>query len=261
MKISGSGNDFVLINNLNGKIKNRKVLARMLCRQKFGIGADGTIFLEKSKKADYRMRIFNPDGSEAEMCGNGLRCFIRFIHEEKISRKKSFLIETLAGIYQTHLKYPAVSISMFLIDKPELNISLDVDGEKITAHLLNTGVPHTVIFTQDIENVPVKKFGPLIRYHSRFQPAGTNVDWVQVLDRHHGKVRTYERGVEDETLACGTGIVASVLCGAMFEKFENPVEITAASGEKLKVSFSKDFSEIFFEGSTKLIFEGRWIDR
>lgn len=261
MKITGSGNDFVLFNNLDRKIRNRRKLAINVCRYKYGIGADGAIFLEQSKKADYRMRIFNSDGSEAEMCGNGLRCLVRFIYEQKISRKKSFLIETLAGIYRTKLNYPDVSISMFLLKKPELNLMVDINGEKIELHLLNTGVPHAVIFVDDIDKIDVKKYGPAIRYHKVFQPAGTNVDWLQIIDKHHGKVRTYERGVEDETLACGTGIVASVLCGAMFEKFASPVEIVARSGEKLKVDFSPDFSEIFFEGGTRLIFEGQWIDR
>ncbi|MCX7705868.1 MAG: diaminopimelate epimerase [bacterium] len=261
MKISGSGNDFVLFNNLDGRIKNRKNLAVHVCKYKYGIGADGAIFLEKSRKADYRMRIFNSDGSEAEMCGNGLRCLIRFIHEQKISRKKSFLIETLAGIYKTKIDYPDVSISMFLVKKPELNLTVEIEGKSIMLHSLNTGVPHAIIFVEDIEKIDVKKYGPLIRYHTIFQPFGTNVDWVQVIDKHHGKIRTYERGVEDETLACGTGIVAGVICGAMFEKFISPVEIIARSGEKLHVSFSPDFSQIYFKGGTKLIFEGQWINR
>jgi diaminopimelate epimerase len=261
MKITGSGNDFVLLNNLDGKIRNRSKLAIELCRYKYGIGADGAIFLEKSRKADYKMRIFNSDGSEAEMCGNGLRCLIRFIHEQKISKKTSFLIETLAGIYETHFNKPEVSIRMFLVKEPRLNVSVDVEGEKILLHMLNTGVPHAVIITDDIDNAPVVKYGKLIRYHRIFQPSGTNVDWLEIIDKHHGRVRTYERGVEDETLACGTGIVASVLCGAMLGKFTSPVEIVARSGEKLTVSFSDDFKEIFFKGGTRVIFEGKWINR
>ncbi len=150
---------------------------------------------------------------------------------------------------------------MFLLKEPQLNINLDVEGESVIVHQINTGVPHAVIFVDDIEKISVKKYGPLIRYHKFFAPSGTNVDWLQVIDSHHGKVRTYERGVEDETLACGTGIVASVISGAIFGKFESPVEIEARSGEKLKVSFTKDFSKIFFEGGTKLVFQGKWIDR
>ncbi|HOL49600.1 MAG TPA: diaminopimelate epimerase [bacterium] len=261
MKITGSGNDFVMFNNLDGKIENRRKLAIEVCRFKYGIGADGAIFLEKSKKADFKMRIFNSDGSEAEMCGNGLRCLIRFIHEQKISRKRKLSIETLAGIYNTSFHNPGVSIRMFLVEKPALHKVVEIDGEKLVVHSLNTGVPHAVIPVENVKNVDVKKYGPLVRYHKIFQPAGTNVDWLEVRDSHHGKVRTYERGVEDETLACGTGIVASVLCGAMLGKFTSPVEIEARSGEKLKVAFSKDFNEIFFEGGTKLVFEGNWINR
>ncbi|HOK80764.1 MAG TPA: diaminopimelate epimerase, partial [bacterium] len=154
-----------------------------------------------------------------------------------------------------------VSIRMFLVEKPKLNQLIELNGENIVVHWLNTGVPHAVIPVRNVESVDVPTLGRLIRNHKMFQPAGTNVDWLEVIDSHHGKVRTYERGVEDETLACGTGIVASVLCGAMLEKFISPVEIEARSGEKLKVTFSRDFSEIFFEGATKLIFEGRWINR
>ncbi|HOL34903.1 MAG TPA: diaminopimelate epimerase [bacterium] len=261
MKITGSGNDFVLFNNLDGKITNRRKLAIEVCRFKYGVGADGAIFLEKSKKADFKMRIFNSDGSEAEMCGNGLRCLIRFIHEQKVSKKKQLSIETIAGIYSTRFNNPDVSIRMFLVEKPKLNQLIELNGENIVVHWLNTGVPHAVIPVRNVESVDVPTLGRLIRNHKMFQPAGTNVDWLEVIDSHHGKVRTYERGVEDETLACGTGIVASVLCGAMLEKFISPVEIEARSGEKLKVTFSRDFSEIFFEGATKLIFEGRWINR
>ncbi|MCM8815427.1 MAG: diaminopimelate epimerase, partial [Candidatus Omnitrophica bacterium] len=180
---------------------------------------------------------------------------------QKISRKKSFLIETRAGTYETGLNFPDVYIKMFLINKPEFNRTMKIDEETFPVHSLNTGVPHAVIFVNNVDNVDVKKYGPIIRNHEIFQPAGTNVDWVQIMDAHHGKIRTYERGVEDETLACGTGIVAGVICGAMLGKFISPVEIIARSGEKLRVSFKKDFTEIFLEGGTKLVFEGRWIDR
>lgn len=261
MKITGSGNDFVLFNNLNKKIRNRKKLTIQVCRTKYGIGADGAIFLESSRNADYKMRIFNPDGSEAEMCGNGLRCLVRFIHEQKISRKKSFLIETLAGTYKTYINNTDVSIEMFLVKKPQFHLKVELDGYETSLHFINTGVPHAVILVDNVEDIDVKKYGPLIRYHKIFQPSGTNVDWLQVINRHCGKIRTYERGVEDETLACGTGIVASVLCAAMLDRFSNPVVIEARSGEKLSVSFSEDFSQIFFKGKTKLIFEGKWINR
>ncbi len=261
MKITGSGNDFVLFNNLNRKIKNRRQVAIQVCKPKYGIGADGAIFLERSKKTDYRMRIFNPDGSEAEMCGNGLRCLVRFIHEQKLSGKKSFLIETLAGTYKTFINGPDVSIEMFLIKKPQFNIRVDLDGNEIIAHLINTGVPHAVIIVDNVEDIDVRKYGPLIRHHRIFQPSGANVDWLQVINKHCGKIRTYERGVEDETLACGTGIVAGVLCAAMLGRFSSPVKIEARSGEKLSVLFSKDFSQIFFKGKTRLIFEGKWINR
>jgi len=261
MKITGSGNDFVLFNNLTQNIKNRRHLAIQVCKPKYGIAADGAIFLEKSKKADYRMRIFNPDGSEAEMCGNGLRCLIRFIHEENLSQKRTFFIETGAGIYKTLIDGVDVSVEMFIVGEPRFNIDVKSDKKKFIVHLVNTGVPHVIIIVDNIENIDVKKYGPLIRYHKIFQPAGVNVDWLQIVNRHLGKIRTYERGVEAETLACGTGIVASVICAAKLGKFSSPVRIQARSGEKLTVSFLNDFSQILFRGKTKLIFEGQWINR
>ena len=259
-KITGSGNDFVVVNNQNGRIRNRKALALAMCRQKFGIGADGLLLLEKSSSADYRMRIFNADGSEAEMCGNGLRCFIRFIRETGISRRSAFRVETNAGVYRARIEGTQVSVSMFLCGEPRLNMRLDVGGKRITAHHLNTGVPHTVILVGNVEKIPVKSLGPLLRYHAAFAPAGTNVDWMEILTPGKCRVRTYERGVEDETLACGTGVVASVICGILLGKLRSPVEITVKSGEVLRVSASEDLKDILFRGNALLVFKGSWAD-
>ncbi len=259
-KIVGSGNDFVVVDNRKNKITRKNILAKKVCQSKYGIGADGLIFLEKSLKANFKMRIFNPDGSEAEMCGNGLRCLVKFIKEKRLSKNTQHLnIETKAGIYETIIKGKYISAKMFFSGNPNLNFSIDVHNKKINVHYVNTGVPHTVLFTEDIENLPIETMGPAIRFHKRFQPAGTNVDWVKVINPHSIKVRTYERGVEGETLACGTGVTASVICAYLLKKIKSPVDITVRSGEKLKACFSDDLKNVFLQGDAKIIFYGNFM--
>ncbi|MCL5408537.1 MAG: diaminopimelate epimerase [Candidatus Omnitrophica bacterium] len=255
-KIVGSGNDFVIVDNRGNRIIKKKLLAGKICQSKYGIGADGLILLEKSRKADFKMRIFNPDGSEAEMCGNGLRCLVRFIQEKNLSKNKHLNIETRAGIYETIIKGRYIAAKMFFLSKPKLNLSIDVNNENINVHYVNTGVPHTVLFTEDVENLPIETMGHAIRYHKTFQPAGTNVDWVKIMNPREIKVRTYERGVEGETLACGTGVTASVICACLLKKIKSPVNVIVRSGETLKASFSDDLKNIFLEGDAKIVFHG-----
>jgi diaminopimelate epimerase len=257
-KITGSGNDFVVVNNLKGVIRRRSALAVAMCRQKFGVGADGLLLVEPSAAADYRMRIFNADGSEAEMCGNGLRCFIRFIRETRLSGKAAFTIETGAGLYRARIRGERVSITMFLRGEPRLDMRIAVGGRQMAVHHLNTGVPHTVIIVPDVAAVPVRELGPSLRHHRAFAPAGTNVDWLQVVTPRTCSVRTFERGVEDETLACGTGVVASVLCGILLGRLRSPVDVTVRSGEHLSVTVSEDLRNILFEGGTLVAFKGSW---
>jgi diaminopimelate epimerase len=258
-KITGSGNDFVIIDNRANKIKNKKLLAKKVCQAKYGISADGLILLEKSSNANFKMRIFNSDGSEAEMCGNGLRCLVRFIKEKKLSKHNNLNIETKAGIYQTSIKGSYISAKMFFIGEPKLNFSIDAGNEKIIVNYINTGVPHTVLFTENIENIPIETMGPVIRYHKEFTPDGTNVDWVKIIDNHTIKVRTYERGVEGETLACGTGVTAGIICSYLLKKIKSPVNIIVKSGEILKSYFSDNLKDIFLQGEAKIIFYGEFL--
>lgn len=258
-KITGSGNDFVIVNNLAGRIPNRKKLAVAMCRQKYGVGADGLLLLEKSKIADYRMRIFNPDGSEALMCGNGLRCIVRYIREIRLTGKDTIAIETGSGVYKTIVRKENIAVEMFIKSAPELYLPLKVDGKRLTVHFVDTGVPHAVIVAPSVEKVQVAKLGPAIRYHERFAPGGTNVDWIEFSSMHRCKIRTYERGVEGETLSCGTGTVACVVCGVLLGKLRSPVEVEAKSGEILKVSVSPDLRRIMLEGKTSVIFRGLWL--
>ncbi|HOK55757.1 MAG TPA: diaminopimelate epimerase [bacterium] len=259
-KIVGSGNDFVIIDNRKNLIKNRNSLALKLCDRKFGIGADGLLLLENSEKADFKMRIFNPDGSEAEMCGNGLRCILRFISENSISKKKHLKIETKAGLLDGIIKGKTMKVRMNIIGEPKLNVEIPVDKSKIIGNFINTGVPHTVIFVDNVEKVDLEKIGPQIRYNKIFGKSGTNVNWVEIIKEGTIKIRTYERGVEGETLSCGTGSVASAIITSIIKKFKSPVTVITKSKELLKVYFDEDFNKVYLEGKTFYAFKGVWVE-
>ncbi|MCS7180147.1 MAG: diaminopimelate epimerase [bacterium] len=259
-KIVGSGNDFIIIDNRKNLIKNRKNLAIKLCNRKLGIGGDGLLFLENSKKADFKMRIFNPDGSEAEMCGNGLRCILRYVYENSISKKKKLKIETKAGILDGEIRGKKIKVRMKIIGSPKLNIKIPVEDNEMIGNFINTGVPHTVIFVDSVEKVDVEKIGPLIRHHKIFGKNGTNVNWVEIVKTGIIKIRTYERGVEEETLSCGTGSVASAIITSILKKVPSPILVIPKSKELLKVHFNKDYSSIYLEGETIYTFKGEWIE-
>ncbi|MBN2097841.1 MAG: diaminopimelate epimerase, partial [Candidatus Omnitrophica bacterium] len=212
-KAVASGNDFIIINRIGRvaeSLESRAVskLAKELCQRKFSVGADGLLLLDSAKQADVKMRIFNPDGTEVEMCGNGARCLALYAAQEKICDSK-MIIETQAGDLQAEVRGDKVQIKMSRPKDLKLKFDLDVDGQIYSANFINTGVPHLVCFVQDLENVDVQNRGRAIRYHREFAPEGTNADFVEVLDKDHIRIRTYERGVEQETLACGTGCVAA----------------------------------------------------
>lgn len=257
--MSGAGNDFVVIDN------RRKVLppaaakiAVILCQLKTGIGADGLILLERSAKADFKMRIFNPDGSEAEMCGNGARCIARFALLNKIV-SANMVFETLAGLISAQVKGTEVKLHMMDPQGLKSKLKISLDGKSRELFFINTGVPHTIMFVNNIGQVPVSEWGKIIRQHRLFKPAGTNVDFVSKIDQHTIAIRTYERGVERETLACGTGSVAAALTSAVAGKVTSPVRVRTRGGEVLKIYFnysSGKFSEVYLEGEVRIVFEG-----
>ena len=258
-KISGAGNDFILVDNRSGALKgDLKKLAKKLSDRKRSIGADGLILLERSKQSDVRMRILNPDGSEAEMCGNGARCMARFAVDQKITGPK-LSIETNAGVIYAQVRGEVVKAKM--VDPWDLKIGfrVTIKGSRAALNFINTGVPHAVRLVNSVSTCDVKNLGRAIREHRYFAPNGTNVNFVALRRGNEIDIRTYERGVEDETLACGTGAVASAIISAETEKMASPVVVETRSGEKVKVHFEVaegNFKNVYLEGSAKLVYEG-----
>jgi diaminopimelate epimerase len=257
-KAVATGNDFVVIDNRNGRILGLSKLAIRLCDRKWGVGADGLLVAERSKRADLRMRIFNSDGSEAEMCGNGSRCMALYAKVKGLARA-NMNIETMAGILTASVKNEGVMVRLTNPRDMALGVSVKIGGRGHELCFVNTGVPHAVYFVDDIEKVDVKGLGSAIRFHEAFAPRGTNADFVEIIDKKNIKVRTYERGVEDETLACGTGSVASAILSAECANMTSPVNVQTRSGERLKVHFERSkgvFKDVYLEGKAKLVFEG-----
>jgi diaminopimelate epimerase len=260
-KMQGSGNDFILIDNRKGilKGKNLKELAVAVCDRHYSVGADGLIVIVPSRKADFKWRFFNADGSEAEMCGNGSRCAARFAHIKKIAKKKTLSFETLAGIIRAEIKAKTVQVQLTGASGLRTNIEIPLESGRRSGHFINTGVPHLVYLSEHLDTEDVQGAGRATRYHELFKPAGTNVNFIQVLGPHKLGIRTYERGVEGETLACGTGAVAGALIAERLGLVSAPVEVTTRSGEKLIVSFESDggtFHNLRLEGNAEVICEG-----
>ncbi len=258
-KYSGAGNDFILIDNTKGGFPYyRKDLISAMAARRTSIGADGVILLEKSDKADLKIRYFNCDGGEAEMCGNGIRCLVAFARKLGIE-KEEYTIETMEKILHARFVEKEIEVETGPPSDIELNISIDIGGSSHQVHYINTGVPHAVSFTDDIENVDVAGVGREIRHHSQFQPKGANVDFVEVDDEDCIKVRTYERGIEGETLACGTGMTAAAIISHLVRKVKKPVWLLVRSHEILRVDFNNDggtFTSVTLRGPADLIYDG-----
>ena len=258
-KLSGSGNDFVIIDNLDGKYDSwdKSAAAQYLCRRRVSVGADGLIFLDKSDSADVKMTYINSDGSFADMCGNGARC-TAFVFS-KLYGKNSLKIQTGAGIIGAEVQDSYVRVAMPPGKLVQPDAEILVDGLPFMMDWYDTGVPHAVIVVDDVWDIPVEEWGREIRYHRRFQPAGTNVDFVEVMDEHTVKIRTYERGVESETLACGTGAVASALSAARKGLVSPPVKVLVALPDTLDINFTLNngsADDITFAGNVIYSFEG-----
>ncbi len=264
-KMHGGGNDFVLVDHRRALVPETEQprFARRVCARQVGVGADGLILLEGSDRADFRWRFYNADGSEAEMCGNGGRCAARLAVMLGIAPSQ-LSFETLAGIMHAEVKDREVRLELTGIEDVRLYQEIPIDGQKLTGHFLKVGVPHVVVPVNDLEQVPVTFWGKIVRFHQMFQPAGTNVNFINLQGAKALEVRTYERGVEDETLACGTGAVASALIAARLGHVESPVQVNTRGGEILTVHFhlqGETFKDVLLEGEALVVCQGElWVD-
>ncbi|MFH1791805.1 MAG: diaminopimelate epimerase [Candidatus Omnitrophota bacterium] len=261
-KAVASGNDFIILDNTGGVLGaagiNFAGFALKMCRRKVSIGADGVLVLEDSPRGDLRMRIFNPDGSEVTMCGNGARCAAAYARL-KGRCQGDIRMETGAGIVEAAMNGGLVRLKMTDPKDMKLDKNLGIDNHVLMAHYVNTGVPHVVFFVENIEEYPVRDIGSKIRYHSAFSPDGTNANFVKITGPDTIRVRTYERGVEDETLACGTGSVASAIISSVVHGLKSPVKALTSSGETLNVYFEPRggrVSNVCLEGRAEISYEG-----
>ncbi len=259
-KMSGSGNDFIIIDNrdLSLNVEDIREFVRKVCRRKLSVGADGLFLIEPSAKADFKWQFYNSDGSTAEMCGNGSRCVARYAYIKGIAGKK-MSFETIAGIINAEVNDDVVKVKLTDPSAVKSGEKIDVDGRTFVMDCVNTGVPHAVAFVDNLQSCTVAEWGRKIRFHQHFAPKGTNADFAAVLGPQKIQLRTYERGVEDETLACGTGMVAAVLAAAQRRLVVSPVEVLVQSGETLRIYFTRKddcFSEIYLEGTVKMVYQG-----
>ena len=260
-KMNGAGNDFILIDNRAGKIRLTPEQVVRLCDRHRGVGADGLFLLRQctSGKAQWAWDFFNSDGSVADMCGNGARCFARFI-QRHAGAKDETTFETGAGIIRAMFQGERVTINLTEPKEFKHNQKIEVKEGTIVVHSVNTGVPHAVIFVADADKAMVQQLGSEVRYHQHFAPRGTNVNFVQLLGPQSIRVRTYERGVEGETLACGTGVSAAALVSAHIQGFASPVDVQVQGGDRLQVSFDNlngTFSNVRLNGPADFVFEGK----
>jgi len=261
----GAGNDFLIIDPPKGV--NLKKLATSACNRTNGIGADGLLILEKSKVADYRMRIINADGSEAEMCGNGARCMTVFITKNKKPKKKLFSIDTLAGVIMGEAKGEEAIVRLSDPIDFKANKNIQVNGRSLNVSYIDTGVPHAVVYVDNLKNIDVEKIGNIIRHHNAFKPRGANVNFVEQLKNNLVECRTYERGVESETKACGTGSVAVGIVTFLkmnpdlMEKKNAKMKVKTKSGEVLEITFDLThgiINNVWLKGSAKFIAKGEY---
>lgn len=266
-KMQAAGNDFIILNYLQERLEySYKLLVEFLCNRHFGVGADGILIIEESQKADFKMRIFNQDGSEAEMCGNGIRCFAKYVYEKDLIHKKEFEIETLAGIKNIKLDVEGKTVMQVTVDMgiPEFNfekipvISLLNQGrEKINidnyeVYPVSLGNPHSVCFVDNLEEIDIKEIGKKIENYKSF-PNKTNVEFVQIINENLIKIRVWERGV-GETLACGTGACAASIISNKYKSTNSELTVEL-SGGKLKTKYENEKIELI--GTAEFVFEGK----
>jgi diaminopimelate epimerase len=264
-KMNGSGNDFVVIDNRRHHLRgDLATWAKKLCHRQFGVGADGLLLLVPDKKDDFRMLYYNADGSRADMCGNGARCMAWFARARG-AVGNSFRFKTDAYSVGATVNGPVVRISLADARDYKPHVTIKVANKVYRPAFLNTGVPHAVLFVSDADKVLVSGLGRALRFHKAFGPKGTNVNFVQKIGPHKLRVRTYERGVEGETLACGTGVIASAIAAALRGLVKVPVRCVVAGGDTLEVQFKmqrdnrgRPATNITLQGPVRLTFKGEF---
>lgn len=259
-KICGCGNDFIIIDNRKGIVTDEGLsdFIKSICRRRMSVGADGLILIEDSEIADFKWQFYNSDGSPAEMCGNGARCAARFAYINDIAGSK-LIFETQVGLIEAVVSGHRVNIKITDPSPLETDLVLALETRSTSYSRINTGVPHVVKFVENYDYLDVVELGRKIRYHKEFEPEGTNVNFTSIISEGVISNRTYERGVEDETLACGTGSVAAALVTARVMGMESPITVHTLSGEYLTVYFKeKDekFFDIYLEGDARIIYKG-----
>jgi len=273
-KMHGAGNDYIYIEDLKSEVKNPSKLAVQMSNRNFGVGSDGLILIQKSKNADFRMRMFNSDGSESEMCGNGIRCLAKYVYDHRLTTKEKLNIETIGAIKHLELKIKDNIVNSVKVDMGEphlqrenipmigepggvINENLHLpDGVTFSITSLSMGNPHVVIFVEDADNFPVAKYGPIIETLNLF-PNRTNVEFVQILNKKEVIQRTWERG-SGETLACGTGASAVTVAGVLTKQTERKITVHLKGGD-LKTEWNEKSNHVFLTGPAVEVFRGEWL--
>ncbi|MEK7400355.1 MAG: diaminopimelate epimerase [Candidatus Poribacteria bacterium] len=259
-KLSGAGNDFVVIDNRKSVVPDDLAnFIEKVCARRISVGADGVLLVENSDVADFKMRYFNSDGSEAETCGNGARCIAKFAYNEGVVKSDKMTFETKAGIYSAEIIGNDVKLKVGDTVGMRLNFPIELNDCKYTISFANSGVPHAVFIVDDLEKVDIVKLGRETRYHKDFAPKGTNANFIKVKDKNNIDIRTYERGVEDETLACGTGSIASAIIASAMGKAESPVTMHTWGGFKLAIHFTlqpEGAKDVYLEGDARVVYKG-----
>lgn len=251
----------MLADNRSGNLNLTREQVAKLCHRQFGVGADGLMLLvpSSSPSADWAWQFWNSDGSDAEMCGNGARCFARYLQRVTHWTAPTTAIQTAAGVVNAEFHGDRVTVTLTAPHGLRIDEEVATSQGTLHVHTLNTGVPHAVVFVPDADRAMVQALGAELRFHPHFQPRGTNVNFVQVLGPNHIRVRTYERGVEGETLACGTGVSAAALISSRVHGFSSPVRVQVQGGDELQVAFQTTefgFADVRLNGPATFVFEG-----
>ena len=269
-KMQGLGNDYVYMDAIHQKLENESSLAQFVSNRHFGIGSDGLILICKSDVADFKMRMFNSDGSEAEMCGNGIRCVGKFVYDKGLTDKTTVTVETLAGIKTLELNTKEGKVETVKVDmgepilnpkeipvisdeEPVKNLMLEAEGRKFKFTCVSMGNPHAITEVEDTEKFDVEKYGKVLEVDKAF-PNKINVEFIQIVDKNHVKMRVWERGA-GETLACGTGACATAVACYLNGKTDRNVEVELLGG-KLYIEWNEENNHIFMAGPAVTVFEG-----